>query len=61
MELLELFRQYYKHVYFVQDPGISVTEGYAPYDEGLKADIFIKNSSGQPIIGKVSIASYIIQ
>ncbi|CAG2059891.1 unnamed protein product [Timema podura] len=38
------------------DPGISAAEPrgtYPPYDEGLKLGIFVKNSSGQPFIGKV--------
>lgn len=40
------------------DPGVSAGEKlgtYPPYDIGLKMDIFVKNSSGQPFIGKVSI------
>jgi len=40
------------------DPGISGSEKpgtYPPYDEGLQLDIFIKNSSGQPFVGKVSL------
>ncbi|KAL1517514.1 hypothetical protein ABEB36_001270 [Hypothenemus hampei] len=38
------------------DPGISAGEEagtYPPYDEGIKMDIFVKNSSGLPFIGKV--------
>jgi hypothetical protein len=40
------------------DPGVSGSEKpgtYPPYDEGLQFDIFIKNSSGQPFVGKVSL------
>ncbi|CAG9821832.1 unnamed protein product [Phaedon cochleariae] len=37
------------------DPGVSASEPsgtYPPYDIGIKMDIFVKNSSGQPFIGK---------
>lgn len=39
----------------IQDPGVSnkENEGYAPYDDGVLMDIFVKNSTGQPICGKV--------
>lgn len=40
------------------DPGVSGSEKpgtYPPYDEGLQLDIFVKNSSGQPFVGKVSL------
>lgn len=39
------------------DPGVSASEKpgtYPPYDEGISMDIFVKNSSGQLFIGKVS-------
>ncbi|XP_030765567.1 lysosomal alpha-glucosidase-like [Sitophilus oryzae] len=38
------------------DPGVSGSEEagtYPPYDEGIKLDIFVQNSSGQTFIGKV--------
>lgn len=38
------------------DPGISASElkgTYIPFDKGIEMDIFVKNSSGQPFIGKV--------
>ncbi|PSN56866.1 Lysosomal alpha-glucosidase [Blattella germanica] len=38
------------------DPGVSASEKpgtYPPFDEGIEMDIFIKNSSGKPFIGKV--------
>ncbi|XP_069701371.1 lysosomal alpha-glucosidase-like [Periplaneta americana] len=38
------------------DPGVSASEEpgtYPPYDDGLQMDIFIKNSTGQPFVGKV--------
>uniref|UniRef100_A0A6P7H0K9 Lysosomal alpha-glucosidase-like n=1 Tax=Diabrotica virgifera virgifera TaxID=50390 RepID=A0A6P7H0K9_DIAVI len=40
------------------DPGVSASEKpgtYPPYDVGIEMDIFIKNSSGQPFVGKVTI------
>jgi lysosomal alpha-glucosidase len=40
------------------DPGISGSEKpgtYPPYDEGLQMDIFIKNATGLPFVGKVSV------
>ncbi|XP_014672592.1 PREDICTED: lysosomal alpha-glucosidase-like [Priapulus caudatus] len=45
----------------IVDPGISVTQGrgnYPPFDEGVNMDIFIKNASGLPVIGTVSILSF---
>ena len=41
----------------VQDPAISNQHGgsYAPYDDGIEAGIFIKNATGQNIVGKVSL------
>lgn len=44
----------------LKDPGISSTQPsgtYRPYDLGLEMDIFIKNDSGQLLVGKVSINS----
>ena len=38
------------------DAGVSGSETpgtYPPYDEGVKMDIFVKNSTGQIFIGKV--------
>ena len=41
----------------IQDPAISNQHAgsYAPYDDGVEADIFIKNATGQDIVGKVSL------
>jgi len=39
-----------------QDPGIGSDEppgSYPPYDEGVQRNVFIKNSSGSLLIGKV--------
>uniref|UniRef100_A0A146LXI0 Lysosomal alpha-glucosidase n=2 Tax=Lygus hesperus TaxID=30085 RepID=A0A146LXI0_LYGHE len=45
------------HYVLIIDPGVSGSEPagtYPPYDRGLKADVFIKDSSGKkPLIGKV--------
>lgn len=38
------------------DPGVSAAEKlgtYPPFDKGLEMNIFIKNSTGQPFVGKV--------
>lgn len=47
------------HYIVLIDPGISASEvpgSYPPYDKGIEMDIFIKNSSNQPLIGKVRFA-----
>ncbi|KAG9473611.1 hypothetical protein GDO78_004094, partial [Eleutherodactylus coqui] len=47
--------QGHKYVMIV-DPAISSTGdsgSYPPYDDGLKRGVFIKNATGQPIVGKV--------
>ncbi|XP_021379413.1 lysosomal alpha-glucosidase-like [Mizuhopecten yessoensis] len=44
------------HYIMILDPGISTSQkpgSYMPYDVGIKMDIFIKDSSGKPIVGKV--------
>ncbi|XP_060067005.1 lysosomal alpha-glucosidase-like [Ylistrum balloti] len=44
------------HYIMILDPGISDTQkpgSYMPYDLGTKMDIFIKDSSGKPLVGKV--------
>lgn len=41
-----------------QDPGISSSGPpgtYRPYDEGLRRGVFIRNATGQPLIGKVRL------
>jgi alpha-glucosidase len=37
----------------IQDPGIRVEPGYAPYDEGEKADIWVKYPDGKPWVAGV--------
>lgn len=34
-------------------PGIKVEPGYAPYDEGIKEDVFMRGVDGQPYLGWV--------
>src|SRR5205807_373950 len=43
------------HYVPIIDPGIGVEKpgSYAPYDDGMAMDIFIKNVSGKPLIGNV--------
>jgi alpha-glucosidase (family GH31 glycosyl hydrolase) len=35
------------------DPGIKIDPGYAPYEQGLKDGIFVKDVDGKPYVGKV--------
>ena len=47
-----------------QDPGISNTQprgSYEPYDMGVEMDIFVKNSSNQLLIGRVSVQALYIK
>ncbi|AWO01384.1 glycoside hydrolase family 31 [Chitinophaga alhagiae] len=37
----------------IVDPGIKVEKGYHAYESGLRADVFIKYSDGQPYTGQV--------
>ena len=39
----------------ILDPGIPVLPGYRPYDEGIEREIFIRDVTGQPYIGEVSL------
>lgn len=40
--------------YILQDPGISTTRGYAPYDDGLNRGVFIRTHDNSSfIVGKV--------
>ncbi|WP_236652857.1 glycoside hydrolase family 31 protein [Chitinophaga vietnamensis] len=41
------------HLTVIVDPGIKVEEGYPAYEDGKKADIFIKYSDGQNYTGQV--------
>ncbi len=46
MHNIELFLDEGKHYMMIVDPGIFPEKGYAPYDEGVKDDLFIKSSNG---------------
>ncbi|KAL4423393.1 hypothetical protein ABPG77_004324 [Micractinium sp. CCAP 211/92] len=37
----------------IVDPGIKVDPGYAPYDEGIKEDVFMRGVDGKPYLGWV--------
>ena len=46
-------------VFFFQDPGISSTQpagSYWPYDDGVKRGVFINDSDGNTLIGKVGLS-----
>lgn len=48
--------------FLTQDPGISSTQpegSYWTYDDGLKRDVFIKDSEGDVIIGKASLCTIV--
>ena len=36
----------------ILDPQIHIQQGYAPYDQGISQDIFIKDMTGQPYNGQ---------
>ncbi|TNM97351.1 hypothetical protein fugu_015507 [Takifugu bimaculatus] len=55
-EMVEEFHMRGLRYILILDPGISTTSPpgtYAPFEDGLKRDVFIKNSSGHILIGKV--------
>nr|XP_014340010.1 PREDICTED: lysosomal alpha-glucosidase [Latimeria chalumnae] len=55
-EMVQEFHQLGLKYIMILDPGISSTGlpgTYRPYDEGLERGVFIKNQTGDPLIGKV--------
>ncbi|CAH0546035.1 unnamed protein product [Brassicogethes aeneus] len=55
-EFIDKLHQRGMHYIPLIDPGVSASEKvgtYPPYDIGIKMDIFVKNSTNQPFIGKV--------
>ncbi|XP_037648431.1 lysosomal alpha-glucosidase isoform X1 [Sebastes umbrosus] len=55
-EMVEEFHKGGMKYILILDPGISSTSPhgtYSPFDDGLKRDVFIKNATGQILIGKV--------
>lgn len=51
--LLQALRDMGFHVVVMCDPGIKVEENYAPYEEGIKENIFISYPDGTPYTGQV--------
>ncbi|NXN30663.1 LYAG glucosidase, partial [Nycticryphes semicollaris] len=55
-EMVQEFHRRGLRYIMIVDPGISSSGPpgtYKPYDEGLKRGVFIRNTTGQPLIGKV--------
>ncbi|NXU78626.1 LYAG glucosidase, partial [Oreotrochilus melanogaster] len=55
-EMVQDFHRHGLRYIMIVDPGISSSGPpgtYKPYDEGLKRGVFIRNATGQPLIGKV--------
>nr|XP_026489225.1 lysosomal alpha-glucosidase-like isoform X3 [Vanessa tameamea] len=55
-EFVDQLHEQGMHYVILVDPGVSASEKlgeYPPFDRGLEMDIFIKNSTDQPFIGKV--------
>lgn len=55
-DMVHDFHQRGLHYVMIVDPGISSSGPpgtYRPYDDGLKRGVFIRNATGQPLIGKV--------
>ncbi|KAM9207793.1 lysosomal alpha-glucosidase-like [Leptosomus discolor] len=55
-EMVQDFHRHGPRYIMIVDPGISSSGPpgtYKPYDEGLKRGVFIRNATGQPLIGKV--------
>ncbi|KAM3960741.1 lysosomal alpha-glucosidase [Aphomia sociella] len=51
------------HYVMIIDPGISASEKpgtYKPYERGTEMDIFVKNNTDQPILGKVWSKGYTV-
>ncbi|XP_061079871.1 lysosomal alpha-glucosidase isoform X2 [Conger conger] len=55
-EMVKHFHQEGMKYVLILDPGISSSSppgSYRPFDEGLRRGVFIRNTTGQPLIGKV--------
>ncbi|XP_072299488.1 lysosomal alpha-glucosidase [Eucyclogobius newberryi] len=55
-EMVQDFHERGLKYVLILDPGISTTSppgSYPPYDDGIKRDVFIKNATGNILIGKV--------
>ena len=42
-----------QHYVVIVDPGIKIETPYYPYEDGVNKNVFIKNSKGENIVGKV--------
>lgn len=42
----------------ILDPIIHIKKGYAPYDEGIKEDIFVKDITNNPYVAQVPVLSF---
>ncbi|RIA84494.1 glycosyl hydrolases family 31 protein [Glomus cerebriforme] len=42
-----------QHYVVIVDPGIKIEAGYYPYEDGINKNVFIKNSKGENIVGRV--------
>eukprot|EP00117_Sycon_ciliatum_P004616 scpid29377/ scgid3594/ Lysosomal alpha-glucosidase; Acid maltase len=52
-QLVENLHQHQQHYVMIVDPGIANISSYKYYTQGLEQDVFIKDHTGQPIVGKV--------
>ena len=48
----ELHKRKQQYVLII-DPAIKVEHGYAPYEDAVRDDLFIKNADGSILVGKV--------
>ena len=40
-------------VVFIVDPGVKIEPGYSTYEDLIANDLYLRDSSGQPTVGKV--------
>jgi alpha-glucosidase len=52
-EMIKNLRTEGFHTVLITDLHIKKEAGYAPYDSGMKADVFVKNPDGTPFVGVV--------
>ena len=41
----------------ILDPGIPLLPGYAPYEEGIQQEVFLRDITGSPYIGEARLWS----
>jgi alpha-glucosidase (family GH31 glycosyl hydrolase) len=44
----------------ILDPVIHISEGYSAYDEGNKKDVWIKDITGRPYVGQVTLSFEVV-